>query len=251
MNPLRPKSLTARENPHIDATNSWVEIIKAWVRSCAYCGCGFGWTPFFCSVCREKLSDYFLLPKDLKLKEETLDCFALLDWQAHNDHLLTSLAYGLKNGGVPQMYLELAQEFSWRRQSYGRSPKEGWVLVPAPAHTAKQQDHAWHWAQALSGLWGFTVQPCLAHKRSWWVHMSQKWMTTAGWKPKTQKSLKREERRYIELIQTSHDLKSQKIIFVDDILTTGATAYAAWYALGRPEHFEIWTILRRPVTPRL
>lgn len=37
-----------------------------------------------------------------------------------------------------------------------------------------------------------------------------------------------------------------KIIFVDDLITTGVTATAAYLALGRPKDFEVWTIFWRP-----
>jgi len=38
------------------------------------------------------------------------------------------------------------------------------------------------------------------------------------------------------------------VIFVDDVITTGATARAAWLSLGRPERFVVWSLARRLLT---
>jgi predicted amidophosphoribosyltransferase len=36
------------------------------------------------------------------------------------------------------------------------------------------------------------------------------------------------------------------IVLVDDVMTSGATALAAYMALGDPQLFEVWTIANRP-----
>jgi predicted amidophosphoribosyltransferase len=39
--------------------------------------------------------------------------------------------------------------------------------------------------------------------------------------------------------------KGWKFVFADDVFTTGATARAAWKALGEPKPFQIWTLSYR------
>ena len=39
-------------------------------------------------------------------------------------------------------------------------------------------------------------------------------------------------------------------IFADDVITTGATALAAYMALGDPPSFEVWTLACRPKLAR-
>jgi predicted amidophosphoribosyltransferase len=34
--------------------------------------------------------------------------------------------------------------------------------------------------------------------------------------------------------------------FVDDVITSGSTAMAAYLALGDPDYFEAWTLVCRP-----
>ncbi len=37
-----------------------------------------------------------------------------------------------------------------------------------------------------------------------------------------------------------------RVVFADDVLTTGSTARAAFKALGKPSGFEVWAIVWRP-----
>ena len=42
-----------------------------------------------------------------------------------------------------------------------------------------------------------------------------------------------------------------RYIFVDDVVTSGSTAMAAYMALGDPDHFEVWALACRPkLAPR-
>jgi predicted amidophosphoribosyltransferase len=53
--------------------------------------------------------------------------------------------------------------------------------------------------------------------------------------------------------QTVQDLLASSpgpIVFVDDVITSGATAMAAYMALEDPSRFEVWTLANRPKLAR-
>jgi predicted amidophosphoribosyltransferase len=59
------------------------------------------------------------------------------------------------------------------------------------------------------------------------------------------------KRKSFEFLGNSID-KSSNYIFIDDVVATGGTAIAAWYALGKPKFFQIWGLAYRPrLAPRI
>lgn len=63
--------------------------------------------------------------------------------------------------------------------------------------------------------------------------------------PQKRKSAKDRFRRQFKL-KPGIRVKGARIVFVDDLITSGATALAAYRALNSPVDFEVWTIARRP-----
>ncbi|MGZ6460356.1 MAG: ComF family protein [Bdellovibrio sp.] len=111
------------------------------------------------------------------------------------------------------------------------------IIVPAPAKKFGDHDHAYLFAEGLSHALGATLLPCLK-KHSL----------------KSQRGSGRGERALLEMeivenISKDVDFSPNTLwIFVDDILTTGATARAAHKALGSPQNFEIWTLAYRSLS---
>ena len=164
--------------------------------------------------------------------------FSLFQWEG--EPLLGSLIYGLKGGGFGPETERLAREFLVRRFSEERAVRpEDLVFVPAPARETGAPDHACAWASALAwSLSGGTV-----------------WNPLKRTRRAAQKHQKREERlrEALEyspdeepLIEMAGELDGKKIIFTDDMITSGGTALAAYKALGAPSDFEVWTIGCRP-----
>lgn len=109
------------------------------------------------------------------------------------------------------------------------------VFIPAPARFDKDDDHASLFAKELSRLFGSPTEKLLRR-----VSQSE------------QKGMTREERALNRLvlregIDPAQSLGAKKIVFVDDLLVSGQTARAAYIALGKPAHFEVWTIAYRPL----
>lgn len=72
-------------------------------------------------------------------------------------------------------------------------------------------------------------------------------MTEAFNKDQEAQKFKRKQerkRKSFEFLGGSID-NSMNFIFIDDVVTTGSTAMAAWYALGKPPLFQIWSLAYR------
>lgn len=110
-------------------------------------------------------------------------------------------------------------------------------VVPAPSRRGPQRDHAMALAEALVELSGWNLKNVL------------RFQIPEGGAQKTKKAWQRSERRFIAV----EDLKAQggTILFVDDVVTTGSTARAAWLALREPSEFEVWSVAHQPrLAPR-
>jgi predicted amidophosphoribosyltransferase len=65
----------------------------------------------------------------------------------------------------------------------------------------------------------------------------------------TQKELSRHERKNVSFDSCFQAWGSrQRVVLVDDILTTGSTASACYAALGKPQNFEVWTLVYRELS---
>ena len=107
------------------------------------------------------------------------------------------------------------------------------VFIPAPPKATLTEDHATKMAQSLSAIWGGSP---------YWNGLYRK-------STDSQKRLNQKERKGIQLSRyLPPPPRTSDYIFVDDVVTTGSTALAAYERLGRPPSFSVWTIAHH--TPR-
>ena len=212
-----------------------LDRVQTWLRSCAVCETTLPPIDLICDVCWQKVMRLRNRGRAMLQEGYPFPVYALFTWTEETEAFIKPLVYGFKKGRSVQAAEDLALEFVAERSEAGEFPKRS-VLIPPPSD---QFDHGTLWAKALSDR---TFSPV------WPVLRPQHERPTAS-----QKRLSREERserRYEirEQIAGSWPLGEQsgRLIFTDDVVTSGSTAMAAFMALGDPEQYEVWCLVARP-----
>lgn len=205
-------------------------------RCCPLCGWIWVGPLGLCSFCWPRLCQQRLEHRYSTRVFAGLVSTALWDWDGDNDCLLRRFLLSLKGGrGSRPLWQELAAALVSRVQPLPRA-QEPWVIVPSPPRNQRQIDHAGRLARELVTL--LRQEEALPLRR----------LPT----PKRQKQLARGARMGNAEQAIQMDRLPGKtftnVIFVDDVITTGATARAAWLSLGRPERFVVWSLARRLLT---
>lgn len=198
------------------------KLIIESLRVCSYCGLFFPKQEYFCESCWDVILSMRLKSAEQSVQGYPFKVRSLFLWRGPKSDYIKTLVYSLKNNGSPSMFEKLSLLFEFPQIL----PE---ILIPAPAREiGNTTDHAWLWNQSLSRLIGTQSQNILIRSNS-----------------DSQKIKKREE-RYQIIYKLSTKPKSKKVVFTDDVVTTGATAMAAFNALGRPDGFEVWCIVCNP-----
>jgi predicted amidophosphoribosyltransferase len=199
-------------------------------RNCAICSSWSGDINVFCSSCWR---DYFVESDPFRRNlyhDFPHPIFSLFVWKQDASavgHLIRSLKGDWGERTWKVLALQFAKKYCASEKPIGPNT----VFVPAPPQHVDQQDHAYLWARALSEVFQAPLSTVLTRsslgpqKR---MGLTERWHSVMGTKP-----------------EEAVDL-SKSYIFVDDLITTGATALAAWKALGKPASFQVWTLASRP-----
>lgn len=201
------------------------------LRSCNICHLNSPPINWLCPHCWGKLQSFYLLPQDMVRKQEDLTHIRLFDWNKENDFFIRIFLNSLKGGGPSFIFNQVILDFLHRiLQAIPFSQNA--ILIPAPSHSqTDSRDHAFCLASSFSFFSGVPVKNLLTRP----FQFDKKQKRKIKWERKTARFC----------IKENFIGDEKMIIFIDDILTTGATAQAAWKALGEPEKFIIFTLTWR------
>lgn len=219
-------------------SESWIQrlrFIGQRLRHCAICGRGLLPVDPLCFSCWDL---HFKIHAQSNLvfpvATDLGTTMALLPWPS-GDLTTARLVLSFKGGFFEDGMRKLAAEFvriTDQNQFLSRHDLEkNFVIVPAPPRRPGRLDHAGLWARALSELTGAPVQSLLLRDSS----------------GRDQRLLKRKERASLRFfLQPGVRICSEKTyIFVDDVLTSGATFRAGRQALSGGRSVWGWFIAYR------
>jgi len=193
-------------------------------RCCSHCGSFQANDSQFCAACEADLWRRHPITRQFDIANTDIQAWALFDWFPDQDRKVSKLMISLKGGQLESAFQFYAKAFVIRR-SLSDLPSNA-VLVPCPGRPGRR--HSEMWAQSVSKLLGLPVMEALEPEEE----------------NGTQKGKSRSERQRIRYRRKSV-LRHKYVIFIDDIVTTGATAVAAQKALGPTEGFEVWCLAHR------
>lgn len=202
-------------------------MISFSIRCCINCGSWSVKKNLFCEACSFLLIEKMRAPNAIQLQNFKVE--ALFLWQPGQSDSLSRLVLDLKssNKNAWQYY---AQKFLEIRRKFSSNS----ILISSLSLSGKK--HAQNWGESLSHIAGIPHVVGLKICENKSVNLTQKELS----------KLARRNRQFENIAELSS--QSRNIIFVDDVVTTGATALAAYRALGRPRNFQVWCLASRELS---
>lgn len=224
------------------------DSVFRWLRSCSVCGSTLPPIDLLCDECW-RYSRGPLASESVDIGHSDLfPVYSLFTWTPTNDSLVGPLIQGFKKGWSAGAAKTFAELISAKRMKSDEPPKELVFVTPPPSArtitfgrfslTGQSMDHAGLLAACLSESWRAPWISCLRAAES--ENFSRQ---------KNRTAVERRQRRFVATLNVAEDAsvgKDTTVVFVDDVVTTGATAMAAYMALGDPSRFEVWAIAQRP-----
>lgn len=240
------------------------DFVLSALRSCSVCACILPPIDLLCPVCWRALGEIVNRSEQLKQTDYPFPVYSLLTWTPANENFVRRLIYGFKGGRNVRACETLATLFLSERFNsttrFQSSNGQHFDFLSAPS---SQFDHSALWSTVLA-------QSFQQMSRSPFTDITPTADGPSNVKSGAgsgQKMLTQSERghRRFELQEEfaylarrergssmsgppakPRELGAKSIVFADDVITSGATAMAAYMALGDPDGFEVWTLAARP-----
>ncbi len=187
--------------------------------NCSYLGAD---DSLLCSQCKELMLSEALFKKTEMI--QSISVHYLLRWVANESRLVSLVVNQLKGSHFQEVYRYYARLLAL---NLNIDDQKDWVIVPCPSRGLDRL-HARSLAKELSLITDFPLVDCLNFYN----------------KDQKQKKKSKLERSSVQ-IQSRSENHFEDVIFIDDVVTTGATALASYQALGKPKSFLVGAIARR------
>ncbi len=211
--------------------------------TCLNCGSFFVQDSLFCISCEKSLFQKALCdkPKQIKTFSQVLKLYSLFQWFPNENRPLSKLLMNLKGGSPLVAYRFYSYVFlKWRlKQTETEFLKSKKIFfVPCPSRNKQKNDHALVLAEEFAKVFQGNLGLFL-------INLNEN--------EQKQKKLNKKERALKRTLTLDSQKSSSALldkdvdqfVFVDDIVTTGFTAYQAYLCLGSPKNFEIWSLAYR------
>lgn len=207
------------------------------IGTCLNCGSFLNTDLRLCEFCSEKILSPYISTKTNKTCHG-LTVRSLFDWKPFESDEFSKWVVTSKKAA--QRTWNSAADVFIRQNISEITQFDNCILIPCPYRNPRR-DHAQKWARGLSRHLSGPVLELLKFESNSVL--------------KTQKQRRKADRAHLQLSInekiTQNDMEQtlrfneRKIIFIDDIVTTGSTAWAAYLALGKPVDFEVWCLTHR------
>ncbi len=178
----------------------------------------------FCRACETTLWERHQLNHNFKISKLNIIGETLFSWFPDQDRQVSKLIAQLKGGKQDYAFDFYAQRFLARLTARIASDS---CLIPCPSRGGAP-DHAAAFARSLSKYAGIPILDIL------------KMPGNAG----IQKAKSRQERQE-RMLELRSKPALGNVIFIDDVVTTGATASSAKNALETAVNFQVWALAHR------
>lgn len=208
----------SKKNFSILKNNSWKQFWEWGLVNCIHCGSYFVKDSLLCPYCENLL---FVDAGSLSLFEQEknlIKTYGLLSWRQDQNRILNKLILNLKGNGQGRGWRYFSDHIALNLKKKIIINSED-IICPCPSWNG-EKDHASLFAEALSRQLKLKMYPLLKNSQQ---------MSKSKELTRLERLRNRDKRFEIkeDVFEKITDPYRRKVLFVDDVITTGATLSAA------------------------